>query len=80
MNRLGRRFCVRLIFRTTVAMFLAFALVLGSGAARADEPYSRTKDYDLQNVRVHLRFDVDQKKLIGEVTHTLSIARPTSTS
>ena len=42
---------------------------------RADEPYARTRDYDLQHSRIALRFDVDQKKVIGEVTHTLAILR-----
>src|SRR5450432_4742201 len=41
----------------------------------ADEPYARTRDYDLQHSKIVLRFDVDQKKVIGEVTHTLSVIR-----
>ncbi len=42
---------------------------------RADEPYARTKDYDLQHSKVALRFDLEQKKVIGDVTHTLSPLR-----
>jgi aminopeptidase N len=42
---------------------------------RADEPYARTRDYDLQHSRIALRFDVDQKKVIGEVTHTVAMLR-----
>src|ERR1700734_4401323 len=42
---------------------------------RADEPYARTRDYDLQHSRIALRFDVDQKKVIGDVTHTLTVLR-----
>ncbi len=43
--------------------------------ARDDDPYARSRDYDLQNVRTHLRFDVEQKKVIGEVTESLAILR-----
>lgn len=39
----------------------------------ADEPYARSKDYDLQHSRIALRFDIDQKKVIGDVTHTVAI-------
>src|SRR3984957_20065845 len=49
---------------------LAFAVGL-----RADEPYSRTRDYDLQHSKIALRFDLDQRKVIGDVTHTVSILR-----
>src|SRR5271166_5836596 len=44
---------------------------------RADEPYARSRDYDLQHSRIALRFDLDQKKVIGDVTHTLTILRDT---
>ena len=42
---------------------------------RADEPYARSRDYDLQHSRIALRFDLDQKKVIGDVTHSLTILR-----
>src|ERR1700694_1321716 len=42
---------------------------------RADEPYARSRDYDLQHSRIALRFDLDQKKVLGDVTHSLSILR-----
>jgi aminopeptidase N len=42
---------------------------------RADEPYARSRDYDLQHSRIALRFDLDQKKVIGDVTHTLTMLR-----
>jgi aminopeptidase N len=42
---------------------------------RADEPYARTRKYDLQHSKIILRFDVDQKKVIGEVIHTLTTLR-----
>jgi len=46
-----------------------------AAAARADRPYAPSRDYHLENVRVSLRFDLDQRKVIGEVTHTLSSLR-----
>src|ERR1700736_4286045 len=42
---------------------------------QADEPYARTRSYDLQHSKIILRFDVDQKKVIGEVIHTLTTLR-----
>ena len=56
------------------AAMVAAILLLGA-VARADRPYAPSRDYDLQNVRVSLHFDLDQRKVIGEVTHTLSILR-----
>jgi len=56
------------------AAFLGVALLLGA-VARADRPYAPSRDYDLQNVRVSLHFDLDQRKVIGEVTHTLATLR-----
>src|SRR5271169_6011918 len=50
-------------------------LVCSALLLRADEPYARSKDYDLQHSKVVLRFDLDQKKVIGDVTHTLSPVR-----
>src|SRR5215472_9545094 len=40
---------------------------------RADEPYARSKDYDLQHSKVVMRFDIGQKKVIGDVTHTVAV-------
>ncbi len=39
----------------------------------ADEPYARSRDYDLTHSKIVLRFDLEQKKVLGDVTHTLSI-------
>ena len=55
------------------ALFCA-ALLL-SAVARADRPYAPSRDYHLQNVRVSLHFDIDQRKVMGDVTHTLSTLR-----
>ncbi|MGH9743650.1 MAG: M1 family aminopeptidase [Candidatus Acidiferrum sp.] len=51
------------------------AILFGALPSRADEPYARSRDYDLQHSRIALRFDLDQKKVIGDVTHTLSVLR-----
>jgi aminopeptidase N len=56
------------------AIVLAIAAMFAAGA-RADRPYAPSRDYHLQNVRVSLRFDLDQRKVIGDVTHTLSSLR-----
>jgi len=41
----------------------------------ADEPYARSRDYDLQHSKIALRFDLEQKKVLGDVTHSLAILR-----
>ena len=56
------------------AAILGVAVLLGA-VARADRPYAPSRDYHLQNVRVSLHFDLDQRKVIGDVTHTLSTLR-----
>src|SRR5580704_15543628 len=56
------------------ALLLALALLL-SMASRADDPYARSRDYDLQNVRTHLWLSAEKKEIRGEVTHSLSILR-----
>jgi aminopeptidase N len=63
-----------------LAVFLEFFLFTvllcgGAFALRADEPYAPSREYDLEHSRVSLRFDLDQKKVIGDVTHTLSPLR-----
>src|ERR1700735_1725803 len=58
-----------------ISTFVFSAVLLFSTTARADEPYARSKDYDLQNVKTHLWFDVEQKKVRGEVTETISMLR-----
>src|ERR1700730_18063960 len=63
-GRGGRR-----LIATVVIMFSAMVSV------RADEPYARNRSYDLQHSKIILRFDVEQKKVIGEVIHTLTTLR-----
>src|SRR5260221_5855307 len=63
---------------TRSAVLAAIALAIAAifaAAARADRPYAPSRDYHLQNVRVSLRFDLDQRKVIGDVTQTLSPLR-----
>ena len=54
---------------------LLFA-ILCTIPVQADEPYARSKNYDLQHSKVVLRFDVEKKKVIGDVTHTVTILQP----
>ena len=54
---------------------LAGVALLLAMQAKADEPYARSKEYDLQHSRIALKFDVVQKKVIGDVTHTLTILK-----
>jgi len=55
---------------------LALMLVLSSGMPLwADEPYARSKDYDLQHSRIALNFQTDERKVIGDVTHSLTLLR-----
>src|ERR1700761_1318196 len=70
---------IRLKLRVAASAFvLALALLL-SVSVRADEPYARTRDYDLQHSRINLKFDIDQRKVIGDVTHSVSILRENTT-
>jgi len=55
---------------------LLLVVLLGTSLlSQADEPYARSRNYDLQHSRIALRFDVENKKVIGDVTHTLSLLR-----
>jgi aminopeptidase N len=63
------------IRQITLALVGLLALVFSALQLRADEPYARSRDYDLQHSKIVLRFDLDEKKVLGDVTHTLSILR-----
>jgi aminopeptidase N len=60
-------------------VFLALAALLATFVAApqlfADDPYARSRDYDLQHSKIALRFNLEQKKVLGEVTHSLSVLR-----
>src|SRR6202046_2147021 len=60
-----------------VTLFIAVAILaaLAPAAARADEPYAPSRDYDLQNIRTHLWFDTSQRQIRGEVTEELAALR-----
>src|SRR5437879_2911920 len=62
----------RLVFLALAAML---AIFIAAPQLPADEPYARSRDYDLQHSKIALRFDLEQKKVLGEVTHSLSILR-----
>src|SRR5579863_10613363 len=64
--------CNRSAATTIVCLAL---LSVGALFVNADEPYARSRDYDLEHSRIVLRFDVSQKSVIGDVTHSLSILR-----
>jgi aminopeptidase N len=57
------------------AILCALWLLSGAGLLRADEPFARSKDYDLQHSKIELRFQPEQKKVIGDVTHSLALLR-----
>lgn len=65
------------------AAFFVLTVLLASFIAaarlRADEPYARSRDYDLQHSKIALRFDLEQRKVLGDVTHSLSILRDGTT-
>lgn len=62
--------------RIAILAVLAVTWLQGfAPTAQADEPFARSKDYDLQHSKIVLKFDLDQKKVIGDVTHTLAILK-----
>jgi aminopeptidase N len=56
-------------------LLLGVVLLAGSRHLWADEPYARTRNYDLEHSKAVLRFEPEQKKVIGDVTHTLTLLR-----
>ncbi len=73
MNRIG------LSLRAYLAAGSCAILLMGAlaiaGVVRADDPFARSKDYDLQNVRTHLWFDIQKKSFRGEVNQTVAMVR-----
>src|SRR3979490_3176221 len=61
--------------RAFLALAALMAIFIAAPQLRADEPYARSRDYDLQHSKIALRFDTDQRKIMGDVTHSLSILR-----
>ncbi|HLZ13090.1 MAG TPA: M1 family aminopeptidase [Candidatus Acidoferrum sp.] len=67
---------MRKVLKSVVRAAMACAaMIAATSVARADEPFARSRDYDLQHSKIALKFDVDEKKVIGDVTHTLSILK-----
>ncbi len=52
--------------------FLA-AVILSPAFGQGDDPYARSRDYDLQNVRTHLWFDLDEHGIRGETTQSIAL-------
>jgi aminopeptidase N len=57
------------------ALASLLALFIAAQSLRADEPFARSRDYDLQHSRIAISFDLDHKGVLGDVTHTLVILR-----
>ena len=60
-----------------LAAILTIVAVYSARGVFADEPYARSKQYDLQHSRMEFSFDVDQKQVIGDVVHSLTILQET---
>src|SRR3990172_10972804 len=56
-----------------VLLLAAFAALVS--VSLADQPFAPSRDYDLTHARIELRFDLEQRKVLGQVTHTLSALR-----
>ncbi len=56
----------------TCCALTVWGAMLMARSARADEPYARSRDYDLQDIRTHLWFDVEQRAVRGEVTESVA--------
>jgi aminopeptidase N len=63
------------IFVIAASVLLLAIELLIPMTSRADDPYARSRDYDLQNVRTHLWLTAEQKTISGEVSHSISILR-----
>lgn len=60
------------VFSLTAVLGTMFIAML---CLKADEPYARSRDYDLQHSRIAFHFDIEHKKILGDVTHSLSVLR-----
>jgi aminopeptidase N len=54
---------------------LLLAMLAVPTPGHADEPYARSRDYDLQDIRTHLWFDIEQHQVRGEVTESVAALR-----
>jgi aminopeptidase N len=53
-------------------LLLAFTI---PSVGRADEPYARSRDYDLEDIHTHLWFDLEQRQVRGEVLERVAALR-----
>lgn len=60
------------VLQPAFSAVLCLAMLGSAPAAQADEMYARSRTYDLQNARIELRFDLAERKVMGDVTHTLA--------
>ena len=59
----------------TYAATLVLPAILFAQSCRADEPYARSRNYALQDIRTHLWFDLAHRAVHGEVTESISALR-----
>jgi aminopeptidase N len=64
----------RLAAVVCTAGLLLLAIIFAQ-SCRADEPYARSRNYALQDIRTHLWFDLDRRAVHGEVTESISALR-----
>ncbi|MFZ0785702.1 MAG: M1 family aminopeptidase [Candidatus Acidiferrales bacterium] len=57
------------------AATLVLPAILFAQSCRADEPYARSRNYALQDIRTHLWFDLAHRAVHGEVTESISALR-----
>jgi aminopeptidase N len=70
-----RTFALRRIRVMIFALTGLLMICLPVPHGRADEPYARSRDYDLQHSKIALRFDLEHKKILGDVIHSVFILK-----
>jgi aminopeptidase N len=60
-------------FPAALACFMI--LLIAANPLRADEPFARSRDYGLQHSKISFSFDLENKKVIGDVIHSLVMLR-----
>ena len=66
--------------RATPLTLALLACAVLAPVSHSDEPFARSRQYDLQNARMEMQFDLDQHKVMGQVTHTLAALSDALTS
>ncbi len=59
----------------SAAAIVIVSLILSASIGRADQPYAPSRDYDLQHVKTSLRFNLEERRVIGETTQNLAALR-----